>query len=411
MISRLFSSLAKQLEVGDTISLVSFPSGGAHLILNRPASLNALTIAQTNYIHAHIEEISKYKYLLVSGSGERAFCAGGDVLSMAEWAKRKSGNTEWFGIEYSLNLRLSKLKKPMISLWKGVVMGGGVGLSIYGSHRIATTSTVFAMPETGIGFIPDVGSSYFLPRIAGSPLPGSEKFPCSSRFSGLGLYLALTGDRVFGSDVQKFGLATHFVNNIDQFQQAITNFNGDDIYGFINKHTDSIIDAPNHDVIRNESAIDHSQRKSRSHLNAKSYDAYKLESIKEFFGSYEIKNDFNEFWLNLTESSSAFAKETVRTLRSKCPLTIKIAYELFHRGCNPSESLASCLDREFKVAVLLTNDDPHNFLQGVRAQLIDKGRGRPPNYIPSSIEEVTDDMVQKIVNAEHVLELGLNELS
>ena len=392
----MFSSLAKQLDPGDTVVLkLIATSGCAHLKLNRPQSLNALTIAQTNYIHAHLREAETKKFMLISSAGDRAFCAGGDVLSMADWSRRGSGNLEWFGIEYFLNERLARLSIPCVSLWKGVVMGGGVGLSIYGTHRIATDTTVLAMPETGIGFIPDVGASFFLPRISGGfnarkPGNGAEKFP------GLGLYLALSGARVFGQDTLKFGLATHFVA-VDKMAELEHNLLGLKE----SEHIDEIL-ADFTAVCPSPSSPHLSSH--RSHTQAKEFSDETLAGIAIYFQ----ESNFEFFWSRLTGSIDLFAKETVELLRAKCPLTVRVAFELFQKGRRTSETVASCLDREFKVSVFLTQTDPHNFLEGVRAQLIDKGKGPKADYRPKTIEEVNDEMVQRVMLAEGVADLGLS---
>jgi enoyl-CoA hydratase/carnithine racemase len=125
--------------------------------------------------------------VLVKAAPGRAFCAGGDIRGLYD-AKR-DGQTaeavEFYREEYRLNWRIFRYPKPYVALLDGIVMGGGVGISVHGSHRVVTEDTLFAMPETGIGFFPDVGATYFLPRCPGE----------------VGTYLGLTGERLHASTV------------------------------------------------------------------------------------------------------------------------------------------------------------------------------------------------------------------
>ncbi|KAF4656464.1 3-hydroxyisobutyryl-CoA hydrolase, partial [Perkinsus chesapeaki] len=144
--------------------------------LNRPSKLNALTLDQVACINSWVGEWTlsdSPPTVVVTGEGDRAFCAGGDVARMAD--EGNSGwNLRWFATEFQMNHRIHTYPSSWVSLWNGIVMGGGVGLSLYGSHRIAAENTIFSMPETGIGFVPDIGASYFLSRLEAP---------------GLGLYL------------------------------------------------------------------------------------------------------------------------------------------------------------------------------------------------------------------------------
>src|SRR4051794_32811722 len=175
--------------------------GAAGLVtLNRPQALNALT-------HAMVLELSRaldawaddpaVTRIVVTGAGERAFCAGGDIRHLYDLGKagRHEEALRFWRDEYPLNVRIKRYPKPYVALIDGIVMGGGVGISLHGSHRVAGDRYQFAMPEVGIGFFPDVGATYALPR-----LPGAT-----------GTYLALTGERVRAADALALGLATHAV--------------------------------------------------------------------------------------------------------------------------------------------------------------------------------------------------------
>ena len=140
---------------------------------------------------------SAVERVVIRGAGERAFCAGGDIRRLYELGRAGDHNSQlqFFADEYRLNARLKRFPKPLVSLIDGLVMGGGVGVSMHGAHRVVTERTVFAMPEVGIGFFPDVGGTYLLPRVSG-------------RF---GVAMAATGLRADAGDMAALGLATAFV--------------------------------------------------------------------------------------------------------------------------------------------------------------------------------------------------------
>ena len=179
------------------------------ITLNRPNALNALNLNMAIQFSNKLREWennNKIERVLLMGKGKH-FCAGGDVKSVhlsGPFSKLKS---EFFSKEYSLNLQIKKFPKPYLSIWQGVVMGGGVGLSIYGDYRIATESTKFAMPETSIGFFPDVGGSFFLSRLD----------------NNIGKYLGLTGELIQSEDLINFGLATNFCPE-DKIDKLITQY-------------------------------------------------------------------------------------------------------------------------------------------------------------------------------------------
>ena len=147
--------------------------------------------------------------MFTSGSGGKAYCAGGDVVTLYKAGLGQIANSSVLAnfpaYEYLLDLALTTMKPIHIAFWNGVVMGGGVGLSCFAPIRIATDNTVFAMPETGIGFFTDVAASFFLPRLVGYPHEVNQFNPC------LGMYLGLTGSRLKGKDLVHWGVATHYV--------------------------------------------------------------------------------------------------------------------------------------------------------------------------------------------------------
>uniref|UniRef100_A0A3Q3IVP6 3-hydroxyisobutyryl-CoA hydrolase n=1 Tax=Monopterus albus TaxID=43700 RepID=A0A3Q3IVP6_MONAL len=171
------------------------------ITMNRPKVLNALNLSMIRQIYPQLkkwEKDNETDIIIIKGAGGKAFCAGGDIRAVTE-AGKVGGSLaqDFFREEYILNNAIGACRKPYIALIDGITMGGGVGLSVHGRFRVATEKTLFAMPETGIGLFPDVGGGYFLPRLQGK----------------LGLFLALTGFRLKGRDVQKAGVATHFVES------------------------------------------------------------------------------------------------------------------------------------------------------------------------------------------------------
>src|SRR5258706_8661015 len=185
------------ISVGDI--LLSREGVLGHIALNRPKALNALTHEMCASILGQLREWARdpeVNTVLLDAVPGRAFCAGGDLRAIYESGRKHNGTAPaFFATEYRLNAAVKHFPKPYVALIDGIAFGGGVGISVHGSHRVASENALFAMPETGIGLYPDVGGSYFLPR-----LPGE-----------LGMYLALTGARLGPADMAYAGIATHFV--------------------------------------------------------------------------------------------------------------------------------------------------------------------------------------------------------
>ena len=180
--------------------------------LNRPRALNALSFAMCQALDAGLSAWRtdpEVRAVVIKGTGERAFCAGGDIRSLYDLMTTRGiqAAADFYALEYPMNARVHHFPKPYISLLDGIVMGGGVGLSVHGSHRVVTERTVFAMPETTIGFFPDVGATYVLPR-----LPGR-----------LGMHLGLTGAWLGAADCRAAGIGTHFTTSdrLDALEQAL----------------------------------------------------------------------------------------------------------------------------------------------------------------------------------------------
>lgn len=192
------------------------------IILNRPKALNAINLDMVRKIYKHLKKCETTKSLvIIKGTGEKAFCAGGDVRAVVESGPSEESKS-FFREEYTTNALIGNYTIPYIALIDGITMGGGVGLSVHGKYRVATERTLFAMPETAIGLFPDVGGSYFLPRLQGK----------------LGLYLGLTGVRLKGEDVLKAGIATHYCDSskIAELETALLNCpDADEVPDILNK--------------------------------------------------------------------------------------------------------------------------------------------------------------------------------
>src|SRR5919106_4106515 len=187
------------MSAGDDIRLER--QGGLVVVtLNRPRALNALTMPMCRALDAGLtiwQADPSVHAVLIKGAGERAFCAGGDIrwLYGVLTSEGVAAAVRFYALEYPMNARLHHFGKPYIALLDGIAMGGGVGVSVHGSHRVVTERTLFAMPETGIGLFPDVGATYMLPR-----LPGAA-----------GLYLGLTGARLGATDCMHAGIGSAHV--------------------------------------------------------------------------------------------------------------------------------------------------------------------------------------------------------
>jgi enoyl-CoA hydratase len=305
--------------------------------LRRPQALNALTLGMIQAIHKAIDAFSADPtvHLLLVDAPERGFCAGGDVrdIRTAAMAGDRSAAMIFFSAEYSLVQAIAECPKPFVVLVDGVCMGGGIGISAHGSHRIATERAMFAMPETAIALFPDVGTSFLLPR-----LPGA-----------LGLYMGLTGARMVGADAAHAGLATHFVQraSLPALEAAIVEDGVAVIASFA------------------EPLPAFSLAASRPVIDA----AFSAPSIEEIITRLEADR-------------SAFAAETLRMLRQNSPSAVHWSFAIIRAGAH--RSLPQALEAELALAVQVSNLP--EFFEGVRAVLVDKDRA--PNWRPTRLEDV-----------------------
>jgi enoyl-CoA hydratase len=318
------------------------------LTLNRPKALNALTHAMIKAMEAQYLKWAAmpriYGVVLDAVPG-RAFCGGGDLRTLADGAGDDFEATRaFFRDEYQHNWTLECFTKPNVSLIDGIVMGGGLGISLYGTHRVAGENLLAAMPETGIGLFPDIGAGFFLPRFPGET----------------GLYLGLSGRSFARADAYYLGIATHCIDagEYDTIRNAM--IEGDPI--------DPVLDGLHRHPGESEIAA----------LRPAIDRIFAAESVEAILPRLDAETGRHADW----------ARETAAIIRQRAPLSVKVTFRQLREG-RTALSLKEELKTEFRLTSrLLTRPD---LREGIRAALIDKDRS--PKWRPASLAEVTDDMV------------------
>jgi enoyl-CoA hydratase len=307
------------------------------LTLNRPNALNALDHGMIGAISAQLQAWATddaIKTVAIRGEGPRAFCSGGDIraVQQAIVAGSDSG-VDLLRDEYRMNALIGAYPKPYVALIHGICMGGGAGVSVHGKYRLADASLSFAMPETGIGFIPDVGASFFLSR-----LPDE-----------MGMYLGLTGAPIGLGDALDTGLMTHAVAQGD---------------------FDAVIDA----LAEGRDFASFARKREAGAL------AVHRKRIATIFAGHSVEAILER----LDRDGSDFARDTAQTIRTRSPTSLKLVFRQLRAA--RSLNLRQCLVLEFRLAnrVLFA----HDFREGVRAALVDKDRN--PKWQPSSLAGVGD---------------------
>jgi enoyl-CoA hydratase len=316
--------------------------GAAGLItLNRPKALNALTHGMCLQMASQLGVWAKQddvKTIVIQGSGERAFCAGGDIRSLYESGLNKTPYAlNFYRDEYVLNALVKHYPKPYVALISGIVMGGGVGVSVHGSHRIADETTVFAMPETGIGLFPDVGGSFFLPRCPGE----------------IGMYLALTGARLKTADCLYAGVATHFVPREKRGELLARLERGD--------APDDALEGLHEDVP----------------------DTF-LKDHRKSIDTIFAKGTVEEVLAALDADHTDWSRDTAKTIRAKSPTSTKVAFRQLREGAKLG--FDDCMKMEWRMVNRIVAG--HDFYEGVRATIIDKDGA--PKWKPASLAGVSD---------------------
>jgi enoyl-CoA hydratase len=313
------------------------------ITMNRPEALNALTYAMVGGIMRALDtwrDDPAIELVILDGTGDRALCAGGDVLWL--YASRTEGSAkarQFWAEEYRLNAAIKRYPKPFVALMDGIVMGGGIGLSAHASHRIVTERSMLAMPETGIGLIPDVGGTWLL-----SHAPGET-----------GTYLGLTGARMAGADAIYAGFADTFVlsSRLPELPGALGAQGRAGI--------DAAIAAVASDPPPSELRV----------LSGQIDRAFRGDSVEAICAA-------------LGDNASPWASKTLVDLKLKSPKALKAAFAAL-RAARTLPSLESALDVEFRLVTRLFEDG--EFIEGVRALLVDKDK--KPKWRPGTLAEVT----------------------
>ncbi|BCL25572.1 enoyl-CoA hydratase/isomerase family protein [Streptomyces aurantiacus] len=331
----------------------------AHITLNRPRAINALNHAMVRRIDEALtawEREPAVETVVVTGAGERGLCAGGDIRAVHDDARDGDGTASaaFWRDEYHLNARIARYSKPYVAVMDGIVMGGGVGISAHGSVRVVTERSRIAMPETGIGFVPDVGGTHLLALAPGE----------------LGTHLALTGAAVGAGDALLCGLADHYVPSA-----ALPDL------------VDDLGELPVREALER---------------HVRPVPEGELAGQREWIDSCFAAGTVEEIVQRLLAQGDPAAKETAETLLTRSPTALKVTLAAVRRARRLG-SLERVLEQEYRVscAALVTPD----LVEGIRAQVIDKDR--TPRWSPATLAEVTDADVERFFEPLGERELGL----
>ncbi|MFD6389040.1 enoyl-CoA hydratase/isomerase family protein [Nocardia sp. NPDC055029] len=340
--------------------LITVEDGLGLVTLNRPKAINALNhpmaLAITDALRAWADDTA-VRAVVVTGAGERGLCAGGDIVAIHADAKGGTAGADsptgvFWHDEYILNALIGRYPKPYVVIMDGIVMGGGVGLSGHGSHRIVTERSRVGMPEVGIGFVPDVGGTYLLSRAPGE----------------LGTHVALTTTRMSAGDAIAAGFADHYVPSaaLPALLDALRTTDVDAAIAAVAEQ------APPSELLAQQSWID------------ACYSAGTVEEIAA----------------RLQTADSPEATKAADDLLAKSPVALKVTLRSL-RAARELPSLEAVLDQEYRVSIAALGS--HDLVEGIRAQVIDKDR--TPRWEPATLAEVTDAQV-----AAYFAELGDKEL-
>jgi enoyl-CoA hydratase len=338
--------------------------GSAGIVtLNRPKALNAITHAMVRALAAQLDSWARddaVTRVIVTANGERAFSAGGDIRALYDLivAGRQQEALAFFREEYRLNTAIKRYPKPYISLIDGIVMGGGVGISIHGSHRVAGERYAFAMPEVGIGFFPDVGGTYALPRLAGE----------------IGTYLALTGERLKAADAVLSGAATHHVKS-HRFPELLKALCGTDpVNAVLADFMESV--GPG-EVMPRRRVIDRS---------------LSWDSVEAILTALQTETQ-------KVSDQSEWSARTMQTIRAKSPTSLVLALAQMRYG--RIHSFEACMAAEFRIVSRIVYGP--DMVEGVRAVIVDKDNA--PHWSPDDLAALGDDVI-----ARHFAALPADEL-
>ncbi|KAI1805415.1 ClpP/crotonase [Daldinia bambusicola] len=330
--------------------------------LNRPNKYNALNGSMIRKIFPRLVEWEKSdmaNVIVMKGAGSKAFCAGGDVKALADQIKEDpegaSKAAGYFALEYQLDHYIATYQKPYISFMDGFTMGGGVGLSIHAPFRIATERTVFAMPETTIGFFPDVGASFFLPRMAGS----------------VGTYLALTSAQLKGVNVFYSGVATHYLHStsLPSLESRLAELRFKD-YDTMEERL-AIIEMT---IEEYATGLPPGEPILLSGELRKAIDrCFDKNTVADIIAALQAEKGPTQAW----------AEKTLETLHQRSPTSVHVALRQMRIG--REWSIAQTFQREHQIAARFMKHP--DFVEGVTARL---GTKEPPKWQPASLEEIPE---------------------
>jgi enoyl-CoA hydratase len=320
------------------------------ITLNRPKALNTLTLDMVRALDAQLRVWATdpaIATVAIRGEGRRAFCAGGDIRALYDLgvAGKYDEALQFWRDEYPLNTRIKEYPKPYVALVSGFVMGGGAGVAVHGSHRVAVGEIAFAMPEVGIGFFPDVGATFFLPRLP----------------AGAGLWLALTGRQLGAADALALGIMTDHVRP-DRLDRVIA---------ALGETTPDKAIAP--------------FRADAGHGGVREV----LPAIGRLFSGASVEGVLAALDREAQGGvAQTFAEEAAALIRQKSPTSLKIAFEQMRRGRRLD--FRGAMRAEFHIASKIVRS--HDLYEGIRAVVVDKDNA--PQWRPPSLAEVSDADVE-----------------
>ncbi|OBK25092.1 3-hydroxyisobutyryl-CoA hydrolase [Mycobacterium asiaticum] len=320
--------------------LTSVAGNVGYVTLNRPKAINSLNQNMIELLSAVLirwERDEAIRAVVLTGAGERGLCAGGDVVALYHSARKDGVEARRFWRdEYLLNGRVGRFAKPYVAVMDGIVMGGGVGISAHANTRVVTDGSKVAMPEVGIGFVPDVGGTYLLSRAPGK----------------LGLHAALTGAPFNGPDAIALGFADHYVprSELDAFTAAVAT---DGVEGALAHHA---VEPPPSELAAQREWID---------------ECYSKESVIDIVAA-------------LRDHDAEPANEAAKLIGTRSPISLSVTFEAVRRAAE-LETLEDVLVQDYRVSSASARS--HDFVEGIRAQLVDKDR--KPKWSPASLDEVT----------------------
>jgi enoyl-CoA hydratase len=316
--------------------------------LNRPRALNALSFAMCRALDDGLRRWQAdpaVHAVLIKGAGDRAFCAGGDIRWLYQVLTTRGADEalRFYALEYPMNARLHHFTKPYIALLDGITMGGGVGVSVHGSHRVVTERTAFAMPETGIGLFPDVGATYVLPR-----LPGA-----------LGMYLGLTGARLGAADCLFAGIGSGYVpaDRLDELERALAGADlAEDAHAAVDAVLERFRDDPGPPTL-----------------------AGHMDRIEACYGQDQLEAVLRA----LEDEPTGWGQAQLETLSTKSPTSLAVTFRQLRAGA--ALDFDDAMRLEYRLVHRFVAG--HDFREGVRALIIDKDNR--PEWRPRTLEEVT----------------------